>query len=113
MNSRVEKIQDFVKTNVQPTTENKKGKQVSFSDQLPSEATANPRNQGASASQMHNINYVHIDEAAMKRALAISSCRSSKDLPYLYKDHPINEGLIDEETPIIIEHDNDLEDDEE
>ena len=35
MNSRVDEIQDFVKTNVQPTTD-KKGKQVTFSDQLPS-----------------------------------------------------------------------------
>ena len=31
MNSRVDKIQDFVKTNVQPTTD-KKGKQVTFTD---------------------------------------------------------------------------------
>ena len=35
MNSRVDEIQDFVKTNVQPTTE-KKGKQVTFTDQLSS-----------------------------------------------------------------------------
>ena len=35
MNSRVDEIQDFVKTNVQPTTY-KKGKQVTFTDQLPS-----------------------------------------------------------------------------
>ena len=40
MNSCVEKIQDFVKTNVQPTTD-KKGKQVTFTDQLPSQATTN------------------------------------------------------------------------
>ena len=50
MNSRVDEIQDFVKTNVQPTTD-KKGKQVTFTDQLPSQATANPRNQGASSTQ--------------------------------------------------------------
>ena len=54
MNSRVDEIQDFIKTNVQPTT-NKKGKQVTFTDQLPSHATANLRNQGASSSQTHNI----------------------------------------------------------
>ena len=35
MNSRVDEIQDFVKTNVQPTSD-KKGKQVTFTDQLPS-----------------------------------------------------------------------------
>ena len=46
MNSRVDKIQDFVKTDIQPTTD-KKGEQVTFTDQLPSQATANPRNQGA------------------------------------------------------------------
>ena len=109
----MKKIQDFVKTNVQPTTDNKKGKQVSFSDQLPLEAIANSRNQGASASQMHDVNYVHIDEEAMERALEISSLRSGKDLPDPYKDHPIKEGSIDEETPIIVEHDNDLEDEKE
>ena len=49
MNSRVDEIKDFVKTNVQPTTD-KKGKQVTFIDQLPSQATTNPRNQGASLS---------------------------------------------------------------
>ena len=43
MNSRVDKIQDFVKMNVQPTTD-MKGKQVTFTDQLPSQATDNPRN---------------------------------------------------------------------
>ena len=49
MNSHVDEIQDFVKTNVQLKTENK-GKQVIFTDQLPSQATSNPRNQGASSS---------------------------------------------------------------
>ena len=34
MNSRVDEIQDFVKTNVQSTTD-KKGKQVTFTDQYP------------------------------------------------------------------------------
>ena len=48
MNSRVDKIQDFVK-NIPTSTNNKKGKQVSFSDQLPSQATINPRNQGSSS----------------------------------------------------------------
>ena len=35
MNSRVDEIQDFVKMNIPTLTNNKKGKQVSFSDQLP------------------------------------------------------------------------------
>ena len=34
MNSRGDEIQDFVKTNVQPTTD-KKGKQLTFTDQYP------------------------------------------------------------------------------
>ena len=36
MNSRVDEIQDVVKMNIPTLTDNKKGKQVSFSDQLPS-----------------------------------------------------------------------------
>ena len=112
MNLHVNEIQDFVKTNVQPTID-KKGKQVTFIDQLPSQATANPRNQGASSGQMYNINHVHIDEEAMETALAISSLWSGKDLPNLYRDHPSHQGLIDEETPIIFEHDSDSEDEEE
>ena len=112
MNSRVDKIQDFVKTNVQTTTD-KKGKQVTFTDQLPSQATANPRNQGASSSQTHNINHVHVNEEAMKTALAISSLQSDKDLPDPYKDHLFHQGSIEEETPIIVEHDSDSEDEKE
>ena len=49
MNSHVDEIQDFVKTNIPTSTDNMKGKQVSFSDQLPSQATINPRNQGSSS----------------------------------------------------------------
>ena len=109
MNSCVDEIQDFVKTNVQPMTD-KNGKHVTFTDQLPSQATANLRNQGASSSQMHNINHVHVDEEAVETALAISSLRSGKDLPDPYKDHPIHRGLIEEdEAPIIVEK-NSLED---
>ena len=70
MNSRVDEIQDFIKTNVQPTTD-KKGKQVTFTDQLPSQATTNPRNQGASSTQTHNINHVHVDKEAVETTLAI------------------------------------------
>ena len=112
MKSRVDEIQDFVKMNVQPMT-NKKGKQVSFSDQLPPQAKANLRNQGASTSQTHNINHVHVDEETMETTLAISGLRSGKHLLDRYKDHPIYQGLIDEKTPIIVEHDSDSEDEEE
>ena len=112
MNSCVDEIQDFVKTNVKPTTD-KKGKQASFFDQLPSQATANLRNQGASSSQTYNINYVHVDEEAVEMTLAISSLRSGKDLSNPYKDHLSHQGSIDEETSIIIEHDIDSEDEEE
>ena len=73
--------------NVHPTTD-KKGKQVTFTDQLPSQATANPRNQGASSTQTHNINHIHVDEEAVESALAVSSLRSGKTLPDPYKDHP-------------------------
>ena len=72
MNSRVEEIQNFFKTNIQLTTE-KKSKHVTFTDQLPSQATSNPRNQGVSSSQTHNINHVHVDEEAVETTLAISS----------------------------------------
>ena len=103
MNSRVDEIQDFVKTNVQPMTD-KKGKQVTFTDQLPSQAMANPRNQGTSSSQTHNINNVHVDEEAVETTLAISSLRSGKALSDPYKDHPFHQGSSEEkETPIIVE----------
>ena len=100
MNSRMDEIQDCVKMNVRLTID-KKGKQVTFTDQLPSQAIANPRNQMASSNQTHIINYVHVEEEAVEMALAISSLRSGKD--------PIEE----EEAPIIVEHDSDSEDEEE
>ena len=110
MNLRVDEIQDFVTTNVQPTTD-KKGKQVTFTDQLPSQATSHPMNQGASSNQTHNINHVHIDDEAMETALAISSLQSGKTLSDPYKDHPIHQGSSEEiETPIIVEQDSDSED---
>ena len=113
MSSRMDEIRDFVKMNIQKTT-NKKGKQVTFTDQLPSQATTNPRNQGASSNQTHNINHEHVDEEAVETTLAISSLRSRKALPDPYKDHPIHQGSSEEiETPIIIEQDSDLEDEEE
>ena len=113
MNSHADEIQDFVKTNFQATID-KKGKQVTFTDQLPSQATANPRNQGASSSQTHNINHVHVDEEAVEMALAISSLQSRKDLPDPYKDLPIHQGPIEEKkTSIIVEQDSDSMDKEE
>ena len=61
---------------------------------------------------MHNINHVQVNEEAVETALAILSHRSGKDLPVPYKDHPIHQGPIDEETPIIVEHDSDLKDEQ-
>ena len=112
MNSRVDEIQYFVRTNVQPTID-KKGKQVTFTDQLPSQAMANPRNHGASSTQTHNINHVHIDVEAVESALAISSLQSGKALPDPYKDHPFHQGSNEQkDTPIIVEQDTDSEDEE-
>ena len=114
INSRVDERQDFVQTNIPTSTDNKKGKQVYFSDQLPSQATINSRNQGASSSQMHNMSHVHIDEEAVETALAISSLRSGKDLPDPYKDHPLYQSSIVEETPtVVVEQDSSSEDEEE
>ena len=113
MNSRVDEIEDFVKTNVQLMMD-KNGKQVTFTDQLSSQARANPRNQGASSTKTHNINHVHVDKEAIESAPAISSLRSGKALPDLYKDHPFHQGQNEEkETPIIVEQDTDSEDEEE
>ena len=94
MNSHVDELQDFVKTNIPTSTDNKKGKQVSFSNQLPSQATINLRNQGSSSSQTHNLSHVHVDEDAVEAALAISSLRSGKDLPDAYKDHPLHKSSM-------------------
>ena len=49
----------------------------------------------------------------MEATLVISSLQSGKDLPDPYKDHPIHQGPIDEETQIIIEHDSNSEEEEE
>ena len=91
-NSCVDEIQDFVNTNIPTSTNNKKAKQVSFSDQLPSQATINPRNQGSSSSQTHNFSHVHVDEESVETALAISSLRRGKDFPDPYKDHPLHKA---------------------
>ena len=92
MNLRIDEIEDFIKTNVPLAIENKNGKQISFSDQLSSHATANPRNQGASSSLPHNVNHVHIDDEVVKFALALSSLRRGKDLSDPYKDHPFHKA---------------------
>ena len=113
MNSRVDEIQDFVKINIPTSMDNKKGKQVSFSDRLPSQATSNPRNQGSSLSQMHNQSHVHVDEEAVEASLAISSLRSDKDLPDPYKDHPLHKSSIGDETPIVVVEQDSSSDDEE
>ena len=100
--------------NIPTSIDNKKDKHVSFSDQLPSQATINPRNQGASSSQMHNLSHVHVDEEAVETLLSISSLWGDKDLPDPYKDHPLHKSSIDEETPtVIVEKDSRSEDEEE
>ena len=113
MNSCVDEIQDFIKTNIPTSTDNKKGNQVSFSDHLPSQATINPRSQGSSSSQMHNLSHVHVDEEAVEAALAISSLRSDKDLTEACKDHPLHKSLIDDGTPIVVVEQDSSSDDEE
>ena len=86
---------------------------MSFYDQLPLHAIANLRNQGALSSQTHKLNHVHVNEEAVETTLAISSLRSGKDLPDLYKDYQIHQGSIIEDTPNIVEHNSDSEDVEE
>ena len=55
------------------STEQRKGKQVKFIDQLPSQSLANPRNVGqASMNRTHNANFVRIDSAS-EEAHAISA----------------------------------------
>ena len=73
----------------------------------------NPRNQGSSSSQMHNLSHVHVDEEAVEAALAISSLRSGKDLPDPYKDHPLHKSSIDDETPTVVVEPESSSDDEE
>ena len=109
MNSHV----DFIKKNVLLVVDNKNGKQVSFSDQLPLQATANLRNQGATSSLTHYVNHVHIDDKLVETTLALSSLQIDIDLPDPYKDHPFHQGPIDKERPILMEQDNDSEDKEE
>ena len=105
-------IENFSRFNHVQLTTDKKSKQLTSTDQLPLQAIANSKNQGALSSQTHNINHVHVDEEAVETTLVISSLRSGKDLPDPYKDHPIHQGPIEEEeAPIIVEQDS-LEDEE-
>ena len=62
---------------------------------------------------MHNINDVLIDEEDVETTLAISSLGSGKNLSDPYKDHPIHQGLIMEDTSIIVQHDSNSEDEKE
>ena len=81
---------------------------------LVSSATANPRNQGASSTETHNINHVHVGEEAVETVLAISSLQSGKALSDPEKDHPFHQGSHEEkETPIIVKQDSYSEDEEE
>ena len=59
------------------------------------------------------MNHVHIDKKVVETTLAISSLRSGKGLPDPYKDHPIHQGPIIEETSTIIEQDINSKDEEE
>ena len=68
----MDEIHDFVKMNVLLTAVHKKDKHVLFFDQLQSQATANPRNQGTSSSLTHNVNRIHIDDEIVEMTLAIS-----------------------------------------
>ena len=114
MNSCVDDIYDVVNTNVSIMIENKKGKQVSFTNLLLLQTIANLRNQGPSSSQMQNMNHVHVNEEVVENVIAISSLRSGKDLLDSYKDHPFHKGSIDEETlNIMIEHNRSSEDEDE
>ena len=99
MNSRVDEIHDFIKMNVLIGIDKKKGKQVSFIDQLSSRSSTNLRNQGASSSQTYNVNHAHVDDEAVETTLAISRLRSGKNLLNPYKNHSFYQDLIDEETP--------------
>ena len=57
---------------------------------------------------------MHVDEEAVEAALAISSLRSSKDLPDPYKDHSLHKSSIEEETPaVVLEQDSSSDDEEE
>ena len=59
------------------------------------------------------MNHVSIGDEAVEITLAKSSLQSGKDLPNLDKDHPFHQGSIDEETPIVMEEQDNYSEDEE
>ena len=78
------------------STEQRKGKRVKFSDQLPSRPLANPRNVGqALSSRTHNVNEVCIDGAS-EEAHAISGLRSGKVLLDPHTDHERRKDPLEE-----------------
>ena len=97
------------------STEQRKGKRVEFSDQLPSQPLENPRNVGqASSSRTHNVKEVRIDGAS-EEAHAISSLRSDKVLVDPHTDHKCRKDPLEEKedrpSPTIIPEE-DSEDEE-
>ena len=96
------------------STEQRKGKQVEFIDQSPSQPLANPRNVGqASSSRTHNVNEVRID-SALEEAHAISGLRSGKVLVDPHTDHKRCKDLLEEKDDrpsptIILEEDSEDE----
>ena len=88
------------------STEQRKGKRVEFSDQLPSQPLANPRNVGqASSSRTHNVNEVRI-VGASEEAHVISGLRSGKVLVDPHTDHKRRKDPLEEKddrpSPTII-----------
>ena len=92
------------------STEQRKGKQVEFIDQLPSQPLANPSNVGqASSSYTHNVNEVCVNSAS-EDAHAISGLRSGKVFVDPHTDHKLEER-DDRPSPTIIPEE-DSEDEE-
>ena len=78
------------------STEQRKGKRVEFSDQLPSQTLANPRNVGqAPSSRTHNVNEVRIDGTS-EEAHVISGLRSGKVLVDPHTDHKRRKDPLEE-----------------
>ena len=95
------------------STEQRKGKRVEISDQLPSQPLANLRNVGqASSSRTHNVNKVRIDGAS-EEAHAISGLRSGKVLVDPHTDHKRRKDPLEERddrpSPTIILEDSEDE----
>ena len=87
VSDRIDQVEGAKAQCCDASTEQRKGKRVESSDQLPSQPLANPRNVGqASSSRTHNVNKVRIDGAS-EEAHAISGLRSSKVLVDPHTDH--------------------------